>query len=62
MNPKKKIEKAKEYCQKNGIPENNPDLLYLVFGELRTVNFRLAVLIGTNAVLVALLLAILLGG
>ena len=61
MNTKEKIKRAKEYCQREGIPEGNPELLYLIFGELRTVSFRLAVLIGTNAVLVALLLAILLG-
>ena len=56
----KKVEKAKEYCRKNGISENNPDLLYLVLGELRSANFRLAVLLGTNGVLIALVLAVLL--
>ena len=74
MDAKEKIRRAKEYCQRNNISEGNPDLgnpdlLYLILGEirstnleLRSTNFRLAVLLGTNAVLVALILAILLGG
>jgi hypothetical protein len=56
MRPDKRIQRSKALAQKHSIGETNPDLLYLLWDELRSANFRLAILIGTNAVLVALLL------
>ena len=55
MRPDKRIQRGKVLAQKYGV--GNPDLLYLLWDEMRSANFRLAILIGTNAVLVALLLA-----
>ncbi len=62
MNPSQRIKRAKELANRQGIPEGNPDLLYLLWDEIRSANFRLAVLIGTNGVLVALLLTAILKG
>ena len=55
MKPDKRIQRGKILAKKYGV--GNPDLLYLLWDEMRSANFRLAILIGTNAVLVALLLA-----
>jgi len=60
MKAKDKINRARNFCQHNGLPTDNPDLFYLLLDEMRTANFRLAVLIGSNVVLVALLLALML--
>ena len=64
---KEKIGRAKEYCQRNDISEDSPDLLYLILGEvrstrsgLRSINFKLGVLLGTNIALIALTALILL--
>ena len=61
MHAKEKIRRAKEYCQRNNISEGDPDLLYLILEEVRSTNFRLAVLLGTNGFLVGLILGVLLG-
>ena len=60
MRPDKRIHRAKGLAQKYAISESNPDLLYLLWDEMRSANFRLAVLIGSNGILVALLLALIL--
>jgi len=60
MRPDKRIHRAKSLAQKYDISETNPDLFYLLWDEMRSANFRLAVLIGTNGILVALLLALIL--
>lgn len=60
MRPDKRIHRAKGLAQKYDISESNPDLLYLLWDEMRSANFRLAVLIGSNGILVALLLALIL--
>ena len=57
MRPDKRIQRGKTLAQKYDIGEGNPNLLFLLWDEMRSANFRLAILIGTNAVLVALLLA-----
>ena len=62
MRPDKRIQRGKTLAQKYGLEQGNPDLLYLLWDELRSANFRLAVLIGTNAVLVALVLTAILRG
>ena len=62
MRPDRRIQRGKALAQKCGIGKGNPDLLYLLWDELRSANFRLAILIGTNAVLVALLLFAILQG
>ena len=60
MRPDKRIQRGKALARKYGVGEGNPDLLYLLWDELRSANFRLAVLIGTNGILVALLLTLIL--
>ena len=60
MRPDKRIQRGKVLAQKYGV--GNPDLLYLLWDEMRSANFRLAVLIGTNGILVALLLTLILRG
>ena len=60
MRPDERIQRGKTLAQKYGI--GNPDLLYLLWDEMRSANFRLAVLIGTNGILVALLLAAIIRG
>ena len=62
MKPDKRIQRGKTLAQKYGVEESNPDLLYLLWDEMRSANFRLAVLIGTNGILVALLLAAIIRG
>lgn len=62
MKPDKRIQRGKALAQKYGVGEGNPDLLYLLWDEMRSANFRLAVLIGTNGILVALLLTLILRG
>ena len=62
MNPSQRIERAKRLCKEHGVPEGNPDLLYLLWDEMRSANFRLAVLIGSNGILVALLIALMVRG
>ena len=62
MRPDKRIQRGKALARKYGVGEGNPDLLYLLWDELRSANFRLAVLIGTNGILVALLLTLILRG
>ena len=60
MKPDKRIQRGKVLAQKYGV--GNPDLLFLLWDEMRSANFRLAILVGTNAVLVALLLAAIIKG
>ncbi len=60
MRPDRRIQRGKALAQKYGVEQGNPDLLYLLWDELRSANFRLAVLIGTNGILVALLLTLIL--
>ena len=60
MKADKRIQRGKALAQKYGV--GNPDLLYLLWDEMRSANFRLAILIGTNTVLVALLLAAIIRG
>ena len=60
MKPDKRIQRGKALARKYGV--GNPDLLYLLWDEMRSANFRLAVLIGTNGILVALLLAAIIRG
>lgn len=62
MRPDKRVQRGKVLARKHGIGEGNPDLLYLLWDEMRSANFRLAVLIGTNGILVALLLTLILRG
>ena len=62
MKPDKRIQRGETLAQKYGIGEGNPNLLFLLWDEMRSANFRLAILIGTNAVLVALLLAAIIRG
>ena len=62
MRPDKRIQRGKALARQYGVGEGNPDLLYLLWDELRSANFRLAVLIGTNGILVALLLTLILRG
>jgi len=61
MKPGRRIERARKLCQREGLPQDNPDILLLILDEMRSANFRLAVLIGANGVLIALILALLLG-
>jgi len=62
MKIEQRIARAKNLIKKHQINAENPQLMLLVWDEMRSANFRLAILIGTNAVLVALLLAVIIRG
>ena len=60
MKPDKRIQRGKALAGKYGIGADNPNLLYLLWDEMRSANFRLAILIGSNGVLMVLLLTLIL--
>jgi len=62
MKIEQRITRAKSLLRKQAVDEGNPELWLLIWDELRSANFRLAILIGSNAVLVALLLFAILQG
>jgi len=60
MKIEQRITRAKSLLRKQAIDKGNPELWLLIWDEMRSANFRLAIILGSHGILVALLIALLL--